>query len=68
MAGIVDLMKEHVYGLFDIPYVPEEILTAARPLVLHISDTPKHLRAELFERLSRETGDKLLALESQLSE
>ena len=31
-------------------------------------DTPKHLRAELFEKLSRETVEKLLALESQLSE
>jgi len=31
-------------------------------------DTPKHLRMELFARLSRETVDKLLALEAQLSE
>ncbi|MFO7729976.1 MAG: hypothetical protein R6V86_04330 [Spirochaetia bacterium] len=30
-------------------------------------DTPQHLRGELYERLSRETVDKLLALESQLS-
>src|SRR6056297_3035142 len=53
MPGIIDLMKEHVYGLFDIPYVPEEILTAARPLVLHITDTPASSFRFIFRLIQR---------------
>jgi len=53
MPGIIDLMKEYVYGMFDIPYVPEEILTAARPLVLHISDTPASSFRFIFRLIQR---------------
>ncbi len=53
MAGIIDLMKEHVYGLCDIPYVPEELLAAARPLVLHISDTPATSYRFIFRLIRR---------------
>src|SRR6056297_2509696 len=53
MAGIIDLIKEHVYGFFDIPYVPEEILFAARPLVLHISDTPATSYRFIFRLIQR---------------
>jgi predicted phosphodiesterase len=60
MAGIIDLVKEHVYGLFDIPYVPEEILTAARPLVLHISDTPATSYRFIFRLIQRIEPDYLI--------
>jgi hypothetical protein len=40
MAGVIERIKEHLSGLFDLPYVPEEMLTSSRPRILHVSDTP----------------------------
>ncbi len=66
MAGVIDRLVEHLYGLFNIPYVPEEMLASSRPRVLHVSDTPGNVYPFLFrliEKLQPEylihTGDFL---------
>lgn len=48
MAGVVEWLIEYMYGLFNVPYVPEELLNCPRPRVLHISDTPGNIYPFLF--------------------
>ena len=48
MSGLIEHVKEHLCGLFNIPYVPEEILGSPRPRVLHISDTPSNVYPFIF--------------------
>lgn len=66
MAGLVNHFVEYLYGLFNIPYVSDEMLSCPRPRLLHVSDTPGHLYPFLYrlvEKLQPEylvhTGDFL---------
>lgn len=53
MAGVTERIKEHLYGLFNIPYVPEEMLECSRPRVLHVSDTPGNVYPFLFRLIEK---------------
>ncbi len=48
MSGLIERITEHVYGLFNIPYVPEEVLDSSHPRLLHVSDTPSNVYPFLF--------------------
>lgn len=60
MAGVTERIKEHLYGLFNIPYVPEEMLASQRPRILHVSDTPGNLYPFLFRLIQKLQPDYLI--------
>ncbi|MFW5715132.1 MAG: metallophosphoesterase [bacterium] len=53
MAGVMYRFVRNLYGLFNVPYVPEEMLECPRPRVLHISDTPGSVYPFLFRLIDK---------------
>ena len=43
MKSFVEWTVERFWGAFDIPYLPSRVYELARPLLLHVSDTPSQI-------------------------